>query len=67
MEKYGALMVNGVILIILIIGAWILIDRIGELMNQAAGVEQASKNTLEVMTKALAKVDSMCSGGAGIS
>lgn len=67
MEKYGTIMINGVFLIIMIVGLWILIDQIGELMNQASAVQGVSKQTIESITNALSKIDTICSGGSGIS
>lgn len=67
MEKYGSLVINGVFLIIMLIGLWLLVDQIGELIGQATGVVEVSKETLKVTNAALSKIDSICSGGTGIN
>jgi len=67
MEKYGSLVINGVFLIIMLIGLWLLVDQIGELMGQATEVVRATEQSLETISQALSKVDSICSGGSGIT
>jgi len=66
MEKYGAMIFGGIFLIALIIGGWILIDQIGELMNQAAASQAAGTKTLEAVQSILSRMDTICSGGSGI-
>jgi len=66
MEKYGAIMFNGIFLIIMLFGLWFLIDQIGELINQASGLIEASKPVAEASLKALSRADSICSGGSGL-
>lgn len=66
MEKYGSILINGVFLIIMLIGLWLLIDQIGELITQAAGTVEVGRGTLETAQKALSAVDASCAGGTGI-
>lgn len=67
MEKYGSLMINGFFLIIMLVGLWLLVDQIGELISQATGAVSASDRTLETVNQVLSKIDSICSGGSGIT
>lgn len=66
MEKFGSLMINGLFLIIMLVGLWLLIDQIGELMNQAIQAMKAAEGTTELIKQALASVDATCSGGTGL-
>lgn len=67
MEKYGVMVFSGIFIIAMIIALWLMLDQIGELIEQAATATSAGAKTLEVVTNALARVDSICSGGSGIS
>jgi len=66
MEKFGSILVNGVFLIIMLIGLWLMLDQIGELVQQLISTSAANEKTLELITNALGKVDTMNSGGTGI-
>ena len=66
MEKYGSILINGVFLIIMLVGLWILVDQIGELVTQATHAQEPGKLTLDAVTTALSKIDSIYSGGSGI-
>ena len=67
MEKYGTFIFSGIFLIIMIIGLWLLIDQIGELINQATATVNAAREIIEPLTNAVSKLDSLCSGGSGIT
>lgn len=67
MEKYGVMVFSGIFIIAMIIALWLMLDQIGELIEQAATATSAGAKTLEVVTNALARVDSICAGGSGIS
>ena len=67
MEKYGSLLINGVFLIIMLVGIWLLVDQIGELVQQATEAQRAGVETLELVKGALGKVEEICSGGTGLS
>jgi hypothetical protein len=67
MEKYGVMVFSGIFIIAMIIALWLMLDQIGELIEQAAQATSAGAKTLEVVTNALARVDSICAGGSGIS
>lgn len=67
MEKYGTIIFSGLFIIIMTFALWLLIDQIGELINQASGVVEGAKKVMDPTLKALSYADSVCSGGSGIS
>lgn len=65
MEKYGSMLMNGIFLLIMLVGLWFLISKIVTgITSLNIGIEQ-SRQTLEVVKGALSHVDTICSGGAG--
>lgn len=65
MEKYGTILMQGLFLIIMLIGIWFLISKMGktaEIINQGL---LTTKDTMEVVKSSLSHVDTICSGGAG--
>ena len=66
MERYGSIVFNGMFLIIMIIGLWILIDQIGNLIGQTAALMEKAQMAMEPVAKALSQADTICSGGSGI-
>lgn len=66
MQKYGTILFSGIFLIIMIIAIWLLIDQVGELIEQATGAIEASKQAMEPAVKALSHADTICSGGSGV-
>jgi len=67
MEKYGPMIINGIFLLIMIIGLWLLIDQIGELMGSATSVVDSMGPLIEQLKNVAGKIDTICSGGSGIS
>ena len=67
MEKYGAILMNGVFLLIMIIALWMLINQIGDLMGSAQATVETSKGIIEPLSNLISKLDSMYSGGTGIT
>lgn len=67
MERYGTVVIGAIFLFIMFGGLWFLIDQIGELMNQATAVVKASQQINEPLQNAISHLDSICSGGRGIS
>jgi len=66
LERYGAIMFNGIFLIIMLFGLWFLIDQIGELITHSSAVLEAAKPVMEAASRALGQADSICAGGTGI-
>jgi len=67
MEKYGTFVIGGLFFIGIIVGGWMLIDQIGELLGQAAATQEIGTKTIEAINQALANVDAICSGGSGLT
>jgi hypothetical protein len=65
MEKYGSILMNGIFLIIMMVGLYFLIKRMVTGMDSINAGLEMSKQTMEVMKGALANVDKICSGGGG--
>ena len=66
MEKYGSILINGVFLIIMIVGLWVIVDQIGELVGKLISSQEASTQTLNAITNAISKLDQISNGGSGI-
>ena len=67
MEKYGPILTMGLFSLIMIIGLWLLIDQIGELINAASSTVDSVTPMIEQLTKIASKIDSICSGGSGVT
>lgn len=67
MEKYGVMLISGIVILIMLGGMWFLIDQIGELLGSTAGIVEKLTPLTDAMQKALSKVDQLCSGGSGIA
>lgn len=66
MEKYGTLVMNGVFLLLIMIGLYFLIDKIGGLVSQVDIAMKANAETMKVAERILGSVDSIKAGGSGI-
>ena len=67
MEKYGVIMFSGIFIIVMIVALWLLVDQIGELIGEATASVNAAKTVVEPLTQIVSKMDTICSGGSGIS
>jgi len=67
MEKYGTLVIGGVMILILLAGVWFMLDKVGELMSQSNKAVDILVESNTITQKALAHVDTIMSGGSGIS
>lgn len=65
MEKYGAILISGIFLIIMVIAVWLLISKVGDLMAQATGTVESAKPIAEALLNAVSKLDTIC-GSSGI-
>jgi len=61
MEKYGAILINGIFLVIMVIAVWLLISKVGDLMASAAGTVESAKPIAESLLNAVSKLDTICS------
>ncbi len=67
MDKYGSWMFGGITLIIIFAGSYFLIEQIGVIANNLAQTSIEFGKTTEPIMRALGHVDSICSGGSGVS
>jgi len=66
MEKYGTIMMNGVFLLIMIGGIWIIVSKMGDVMDSInLGIETA-KVVNQNSANVLSTMDNICSGGSGL-
>ena len=66
-DKYGSWIMGGVTLIIIFAGAYFLIEQIGVIAKELAKTSVEFGKTTEPIMRALGHVDSICSGGSGVS
>jgi hypothetical protein len=65
MDKYGSMLMNGIFLVIMLVGLYFLIKKMVLGMDSInTGLEQ-TRQTLDVIKGALSQVDTICSGGTG--
>jgi len=65
MEKYGGIIISAVFIIILIVGGWFLLDKIGDIASQLGSTLKANEAVSETLLKVVGKLDTLC-GGSGI-
>lgn len=65
MDKYGAMIMNSIFLLIMLLGLWFIADKVALGIKQLVIGLQQNQQTLELMKEALAQVQTTCSGGAG--
>jgi|TARA_R100001530_G_scaffold34477_3_gene26942 hypothetical protein len=66
MEKYGQILMSGIFFIILIIGIWLLISKVEDLITIAGQNIEAGKPVADALSNAVGNLDNLCSGGSGI-
>jgi hypothetical protein len=66
MEKYGTMMIAFVFLIILVVGMWLIIGRIGKATESLAATQKANEETLKVTRDILVANENIKSGGSGL-
>jgi hypothetical protein len=67
MDKYGSWILGGVTLIIFFGGIWFMLNQIGEITQGISQAADSLSKTTEPIMRALGHVDSICSGGTGLS
>lgn len=65
MDKYGSYIMNGVFLLIMIIGIWLLIDKMGDTASSVNTAVKTAKEIMDVNQKILSSLDNICSN-AGV-
>jgi len=66
MEKYGTIVMSGIFLLIMLIGIWLLLDKIADINSGVAESVRASAEVQQMTSKTLGSLDNICSGGSGI-
>jgi len=66
MDKYATYIFNGVIMVVLIIGGWFLLDKIGEIAGQTASNLEIVGKVADKMGEVASSLDNICSGGSGL-
>jgi len=66
-DKYGSWVLGGITLIIIFAGSYFLIEQIGVIAKELARTAVSFEKTTEPIMRALGHVDSICSGGSGVS
>lgn len=67
MEKYGGVVLSGVFLLIMLIGIWLLLDKIGDIAGSINTALESSKIVIDQAGNMLSSVDNICAGGTGIT
>lgn len=67
MDKYGSWLLGGVTALIMFAGIYFMLDQMGNISREIAGAANKLAQTVEPISRALGHVDSICSGGSGLS
>ena len=67
MDRYGSWIFGSVTFLIFFGGIWFMLDQIGQLTQSLAVTAQEFTKIVEPLSRALANLDSICSGGSGIT
>jgi len=67
MEKYGPIIISGLFLIIMLVGIWINLSKIGDVAHEQTVSIDAYKELAEQFKTIAANMDKFCAGGSGIS
>jgi len=66
MGKYATIVFSFIFLIIMLIGIWFLLDKMGDISGGIAGAVDASRALQVSSEKLISSMDNICSGGSGI-
>ena len=67
MDKYGSWVFGGITLVVIFVGLYFCFEQLGNGLSTLAAATERLADAQEPTTKALAYVDTICSGGTGIS
>lgn len=65
MEKYGTYIMSGIFLVIMLIGIWFLLDKIGQIAEGSAASVSASKEVVIAASNIISSMDNICTQGGG--
>lgn len=63
MEKYATYIMSGIFLVIMLIGIWVLLNKIGDISKGSAASVQASKEVIIAAERLISSIDNTCAGG----
>jgi len=66
MEKYGTMVMNSVFLLIMLIGIWVLLAKVGDVSKANAMAMQTAQQVMEKSNEILQSVGNVCGGGSGL-
>jgi len=66
MEKYGTYVMSGMFILIMIIGIWFLLDKMGDIANTVNSGIESSVKVQDATNKILSSLDNIVGGGSGI-
>lgn len=66
LERYGTIVMSGIFIVIMLIGIWLLLDKIGEIAGNVAQSVDASNKVVSAAEKIVSSLDNIGSGGSGI-
>ena len=61
MDKYGAIMINGIFLLIMLAGLWFLIDKLADMVNVMLATQQGTLAVTDKLSQILGSLDNVCS------
>ncbi len=61
-EKYGTYIMSGIFLVVMLVGIWMLLDKIGGISSGAVASVKASKEVVIATERIIASLDNICRG-----
>jgi len=65
MEKYGTVVMNGIFLLIMLIGIWFLLDKLAETSGHVSQAVASANKVQEASQNIISSLNNIC-GGSGI-
>jgi uncharacterized membrane protein len=66
MEKYGQFVMSAIFLLIILVGIWVLLGKIGDISAANAAAMESSKAVVDKLGNVLSSMDNICVGGSGV-
>ena len=66
MERYGAVMISGIFLLIMLVGLYFLMDKLGTISKELAGAVKVGAELQATSQQIISSMDNLCTGGAGV-
>ena len=67
LDKYAPILMNGMFLIIILIGIWFLLDKIATIASSSASSVEAANKVLAASKEVIVSLDNICTGGSGVA